>query len=161
MQRSTSSLRPQSQDQWAADPKPETCQGPRSFHRPRTVFCSSFTSGQNRQTNNRVTRYRIGQALIDSRLLYGLELTWTCVACRELVSILFPVFLIAYGLLPSTPAEAACAEACVLPFRNHVQAAICQKAAVYASATSGNHWAPLLVQGDRMANSRRQPSPSG
>ncbi|XP_062540726.1 uncharacterized protein LOC134208793 [Armigeres subalbatus] len=113
------------------------------------------TLSKKHRTNNRSTRLNVGQAIIDSRLLYGLELTCPCY--RNLISTLAPVFnnyvRTASGLLPSTPAEAACVDAGILPFRHRIQMAICRKAASFAAATSGEVRIPLLVEADRILRS--------
>ncbi|XP_065092047.1 uncharacterized protein LOC135712888 [Ochlerotatus camptorhynchus] len=69
------------------------------------------------RTNNRAVRFRVAQAIIDSRLLYGTELT--CINSEKQVEILGPTFnssiRIISGLLPSTPADSACVEAGLHP----------------------------------------------
>ncbi|XP_062556899.1 uncharacterized protein LOC134221728 [Armigeres subalbatus] len=113
------------------------------------------TLANKHRTNNGHTRLNIGRATIDSRLLYGLELTAS--ARRDLISVLSPVFnnyvRLASGLLPSTPAEAACVEAGIFPFRQRVLTAICRKAASYVAVTSGDYGIPLFDEADRILRS--------
>lgn len=65
------------------------------------------------RSNNRSTRFRVAQAIVDSKVLYGLEIT--CLSRQNLLEILSLIFngyvRTISGLLPSTPADAACAEA--------------------------------------------------
>lgn len=104
------------------------------------------------RSNNRAIRFRVAQAVIDSRLLYGLELT--CMAKEKLVSTLAPVFngyvRTISGLLPSTPALSACAEAGILPFHLRVDSTICRMAAAEASKTSGNERTFIIKQADQI-----------
>ncbi|XP_065084479.1 uncharacterized protein LOC135706755 [Ochlerotatus camptorhynchus] len=104
------------------------------------------------RTNNRAVRFRVAQAIIDSRLLYGTELT--CINSEKQVEILGPTFnssiRIISGLLPSTPADSACVEAGVLPFRYRIINATIFKAASFAAKTAGNGRIFLLDEGDRI-----------
>lgn len=54
------------------------------------------------------------------------------------------------GQLPCTPADAACTEAGILPFRHVISATICKKAAAFAEKTSGNERIFLLSEGCRI-----------
>ncbi|XP_065091910.1 uncharacterized protein LOC135712782 [Ochlerotatus camptorhynchus] len=89
------------------------------------------------RSNNREIRFRVARAIIDSRLLYGVELT--CLAAEKAVQILEPVYngyvRTVSGLLPSTPADAACVEAGILPFRLVYTAATATKAAAFLAKT--------------------------
>ncbi|XP_065094637.1 uncharacterized protein LOC135715166 [Ochlerotatus camptorhynchus] len=104
------------------------------------------------RTNNRAVRFRVAQAIIDSRLLYGTELT--CINSEKQVEILGPTFnssiRIISGLLPSTPADSACVEAGVLPFRYRIINATIFKAASFAAKTAGNGRIFLLDERDRI-----------
>ncbi|XP_065080666.1 uncharacterized protein LOC135703394 [Ochlerotatus camptorhynchus] len=97
------------------------------------------------RSNNREIRFRVARAIIDSRLLYGVELT--CLAAEKAVQILEPVYngyvRTVSGLLPSTPADAACVEAGILPFRLVYTAATATKAAAFLAKTSGNNLPPV------------------
>ncbi|XP_065076358.1 uncharacterized protein LOC135699961 [Ochlerotatus camptorhynchus] len=97
------------------------------------------------RSNNREIRFRVARAIIDSRLLYGVELT--CLAAEKVVQILEPVYngfvRTVSGLLPSTPADAACVEAGILPFRLVYTAATATKAAAFLAKTSGNNLPPV------------------
>ncbi|XP_062539135.1 uncharacterized protein LOC134207424 [Armigeres subalbatus] len=90
-----------------------------------------------RTRSDRATRIRVADAVITSRLVYGIEMT----SCNlpELIKNLAPVFnrSIPYisGLLPSTPADAACAEAGVLPFRYKATSALCTRTVGYLEKT--------------------------
>ncbi|XP_065089959.1 uncharacterized protein LOC135711146 [Ochlerotatus camptorhynchus] len=107
------------------------------------------------RSNNRAVRFRVSQAIIDSRLLYGTELT--CIASEKQEEILGPTFnsciRIISGLLPSTPADSACVEAGVLPFRYRIINATLYKAASFAAKTAGNGRVFLLDEGDRIMQS--------
>lgn len=104
------------------------------------------------RSNNRAIRFRVAHAIIDSRLVYGLELT--CIATGRLLQTLAPVYntyvRIISGQLPCTPADAACTEAGILPFRHVISATICKKAAAFAEKTSGNERIFLLSEGCRI-----------
>ncbi|XP_062538966.1 uncharacterized protein LOC134207261 [Armigeres subalbatus] len=82
-------------------------------------------------------------AIICSRLLYGIELS--ILNLDNLIILLGPTYnrtiRIVSGLLPSTPADVACAEAGVLPFRFQATAALCSRAIGHSERTkaSQNH----------------------
>ncbi|XP_062542563.1 uncharacterized protein LOC134210536 [Armigeres subalbatus] len=104
------------------------------------------------RSNNRRLRLQVARAVIDSRILYGTELT--CVAMENIIKTLNPVYntyvRTISGLLPSTPADAACTELGILPFRLHLHAAICRKAASITAKTAGEDKTFLLSLGDRL-----------
>ncbi|XP_062710824.1 uncharacterized protein LOC134288908 [Aedes albopictus] len=78
---------------------------------------------------DRSTHLRVANAVIGSRLTYGID--FTCRAQDQLIKALPPMHNRAIrtisGLLPSTPANAACAEAGVLPFRHKVALTTCNR----------------------------------
>ncbi|XP_062541869.1 uncharacterized protein LOC134209865 [Armigeres subalbatus] len=96
-----------------------------------------------RSRSDRSTRLRVANAIICSRLLYGIELS--SLNLDNLIALLGPTYnrtiRIVSGLLPSTPADVACAEAGVLPFRFQATASLCSKAIVHSERTkaSQNH----------------------
>ncbi|XP_058826787.1 uncharacterized protein LOC131686810 [Topomyia yanbarensis] len=89
---------------------------------------------------NRQSALNISQALIHSRLFYGLEIT----SCNweGLIDTLAPLYhgaiRSASNLLPSTPAEAACVETGVLPCRWAVAVAVLRRAMGFLEKTSGD-----------------------
>ncbi|XP_065093428.1 uncharacterized protein LOC135714089 [Ochlerotatus camptorhynchus] len=99
------------------------------------------------RTNNRAVRFRVAQAIIDSRLLYGTELT--CINSEKQVEILGPTFNSSIRIIPA-PADSACVEAGVLPFRYRIINATIFKAASFAAKTAGNGRIFLLDEGDRI-----------
>ncbi|XP_058837566.1 uncharacterized protein LOC131693622 [Topomyia yanbarensis] len=116
----------------------------------------------NRHTRcNRRTALNVSQALINSRIFYGLELT--CRNIDGLISILAPLYngavRLASGLLPSTPAEAACVEAGILPFRWEAAVAALKRALLYLEKTSGNDCSILNTARDIHANYTSEPLP--
>ncbi|XP_062557966.1 uncharacterized protein LOC134222835 [Armigeres subalbatus] len=96
-----------------------------------------------RSRSDRPTRLRVANAIICSRLLYGIELS--SLNLDNLIALLGPTYnrtiRIVSGLLPSTPADVACAEADVLPFRFQATAALCSRAISHSERTkkSRNH----------------------
>ncbi|XP_062540727.1 uncharacterized protein LOC134208794 [Armigeres subalbatus] len=90
-----------------------------------------------RTRNDRALRLRVADAVITSRLLYGLELT--SLNLPEITRSLAPVYnravRLVSGHLPSTPADIACAEAGVLPFRYKVTAILSSKTVGYLEKT--------------------------
>lgn len=54
------------------------------------------------------------------------------------------------GLLPSTPADAACAEAGLIPFRHRISIALCTKAAAFIAKTTGDDRIYLLEEACRV-----------
>ncbi|XP_058828599.1 uncharacterized protein LOC131688411 [Topomyia yanbarensis] len=88
----------------------------------------------------RRTALNISQALIHSRLFYGLEIT--SLNWKGLVDILSPLYHRAVrlpsNLLPSTPAEAACVETGVLPCRWALAVAVLKRAVGFLEKTSGD-----------------------
>lgn len=109
-----------------------------------------------RTRSDRRSRLRIADAIICSRLLYGVDIT--CRASDELVSILSPTYHNAIrtisGLLPSTPAKAACVEAGVMPFIYKVATTIGTKAVSFLERNKGDGSpAFLATEADRILNS--------
>lgn len=102
------------------------------------------------RSNNRNIRFRVAHAIVDSRLTYGLELT--CIARERLITTLAPLYhgyiRIISGLLPSTPADSACTEAGLLPFRFFISAVICKKTAAIIEKTIGDDRICLLTEGN-------------
>lgn len=101
-------------------------------------------------SNNRRILYRVAAAVIDSRLLYGLEMT--CLSSDALINSLAPIYnryvrTISH-LLPSTPADTTCVEAGLLPFRFRITVALCCKAATFAERTAGSFRTRLLEEAD-------------
>ncbi|XP_062557990.1 uncharacterized protein LOC134222860 [Armigeres subalbatus] len=93
-----------------------------------------------RSRSDRPTRLRVANAIICSRLLYGIELS--SLNLDNLIALLGPTYnRIVSGLLPSTLADVACAEAGVLPFRFQATAALCSRAIGHSERTkaSQNH----------------------
>lgn len=93
-----------------------------------------------RHTNaNRRTIINVGNAILTSRLCYGIELT--CRNPDSFKSILAPVYndMIrnASGLLPSSPALPSCIEAGVLPFDAVVAKTAARRIVGYAEKTTG------------------------
>ncbi|XP_058816900.1 uncharacterized protein LOC131680197 [Topomyia yanbarensis] len=91
-------------------------------------------------TWNRKTALNVGGALIHSKIYYGLEITshnWD-----GFMTVLAPLYnstiRLASNLLPSTPAEAACVEAGMLPFRWAAANIMIRCALRYLERTSGN-----------------------
>ncbi|XP_058816671.1 uncharacterized protein LOC131679945 [Topomyia yanbarensis] len=88
---------------------------------------------------NRYTALNISQALVHSKIFYGVELT--CCNTEGLTNILGPLYhgtiRAASGLLPSTPAEAACMEAGILPLRWAAALTIARRALAFLERTSG------------------------
>ncbi|XP_058816376.1 uncharacterized protein LOC131679660 [Topomyia yanbarensis] len=87
---------------------------------------------------NRRTALNINQALLHSRLFYGLEIT----SLNWEGSVLSPLYhgavRLASNLLPSTPAEAACVETGVLPCRWALAVAVLKGAVGFLEKTSGD-----------------------
>lgn len=109
-----------------------------------------------RTRSDRRSRLRVADAIICSRLLYGVEIT--CRASNELIDILSPTYNNAIraisGLLPSTPAKATCVEAGVMPFIYKVAIAIGSKAVSFLERTEGDGSpAFLATEADRILNS--------
>lgn len=87
--------------------------------------------------NDRSIRKRVANAIVCSRLFYGIEIT--CRAFDQLVQQLEPIYnntirSIA-GLLPSTPANAVVVESGVLPFRYKTAIAVCNRAISFLEHT--------------------------
>ncbi|XP_062539081.1 uncharacterized protein LOC134207372 [Armigeres subalbatus] len=100
-----------------------------------------------RTRSDRRTRLRVADAVISSRLLYGLEATSG--NFDELILSLAPVYnrsiRLVSGHLPSTPADIACAEAGVLPFRHKATLALCSRSISYLERTTNNSAPCCLV----------------
>ncbi|XP_058817848.1 uncharacterized protein LOC131681154 [Topomyia yanbarensis] len=88
---------------------------------------------------NRKTALNVSQALIHSKIFYGLELT--CRNWEGLATTLAPVYhgavRFASNLLPSTPAEAACMEAGILPCRWAIAINVVKRALSFLEKTTG------------------------
>lgn len=93
-------------------------------------------SGKRSRSDRNILK-RVTDAVVCSRLLYGIEIT--CRALNELIKYLAPIYnkCIRYlsGLLPSTPALSACAESGVLPFRYKAVLALCKRTISYLERT--------------------------
>lgn len=80
---------------------------------------------------------KISSAIIDSKLFYGVELT--CRSSDTLANMLAPIYNNAIrtvsGLLPSTPADAACIEIGSLPFFYKLAVAVVSKAVSFLETT--------------------------
>ncbi|XP_058817337.1 uncharacterized protein LOC131680640 [Topomyia yanbarensis] len=96
--------------------------------------------------NNRRAALNVVRSLIHSRIFYGIEMT--CRNLDGLSDILGPLYhgavRLASGLLPSTPAEAACVEAGVLPCRWETARVAFRRALSFLEKTSGDE-CPLLT----------------
>ncbi|XP_058817533.1 uncharacterized protein LOC131680839 [Topomyia yanbarensis] len=96
--------------------------------------------------NIRRAALNVGRSLIHSRIFYGIEMTSRNL--DGLSDILGPLIhgavRLAAGLLPSTPAEAACAEAGVLPCRWETARVAFRRALGFLEKTSGDE-CPLLT----------------
>ncbi|XP_062714476.1 uncharacterized protein LOC134291132 [Aedes albopictus] len=95
------------------------------------------TLSKQHASNNRNIRLRISSAIVESKLFYGTELT--CRSSETLTNTLAPVYnnaiRIVSGLLPSTPADAACIEVGSLPFFYKLAAAVSRKAVGFLENT--------------------------
>lgn len=93
-----------------------------------------------RTRSDRITRFRVADAIIASRILYGIELTGR--ASDELLRILEPTFnktiRIISGLLPSTPAPAACSEMGILLLEFKLALTLCNRAISFLKRTKAN-----------------------
>lgn len=96
------------------------------------------TLSRRHNTSNRDVRLRVAAAIIDSRLLYGIELS--CTTTDAMVTSLAPVYhqsiRIASGLLPSTPSDAVCAETGRLPFTYLITETVCKRAISFLEKTT-------------------------
>ncbi|XP_055622537.1 uncharacterized protein LOC129766106 [Toxorhynchites rutilus septentrionalis] len=107
-----------------------------------------------RHTNsNRTTRMNVCNAIVNSRLSYGLELT--VLGIQTLLDKIDPTYNRAIrttsGLLPSTPADAACAESGILPFRFYIRKTLCHRAIGFLNKTEGSNGEGfLLVEANRL-----------
>ncbi|XP_055615289.1 uncharacterized protein LOC129761577 [Toxorhynchites rutilus septentrionalis] len=102
---------------------------------------------------NRDVRMNVCNAFVNSRLTYGLELT--ILGIRTLLDKFAPTYHRAIrttsGLLPSTPADAACAEGGKLPFRFYIKNTICHRLIGFANRTAGSDREGfLLVEANRL-----------
>lgn len=106
-----------------------------------------------RTRSDRATHLRVADAIIGSRITYGIELT--CRAQDRLIRTLAPIHNRAIrtisGLLPSTPADAACAEAGVLPFRHKVALTTCDRAIGFLEKTRENGQGCFLAEQANLA----------
>ncbi|XP_062542567.1 uncharacterized protein LOC134210539 [Armigeres subalbatus] len=116
-----------------------------------------------RTRSDRGLRLRVADAVITSRLLYGLELT--SVNLPEITRSLAPVYnravRLVSGHLPSTPADIACAEAGVIPFRHKVTASLSTKTVSFLEKTkASNSTCHLLGRADEAFHrTTQQPLP--
>lgn len=92
-----------------------------------------------RTRSERTTRKRVAEAVVNSRLLYGIEISGR--SFDDLVKTLSPTYnncvRALSGLLPSTPAVSACVEAGILPFQYKATMALCCRAVGYLERTVG------------------------
>lgn len=104
------------------------------------------------QRCNRQTILRVAEAIIDSRLIFGIELTG--IAYEKITASFAPIhnnaIRIASGLLPGTPADAACAESGCLPFRFKIQKTLINRAVSHLTRTTGNYLNTLDRTGQRL-----------
>lgn len=95
------------------------------------------TISRNRTRSDRSSRFRVANAILNSRIFFGLELT--CIASEELLKRMGPIYhgaiRIISGLLPSTPATSACVEAGMLPLEYCMAVEIGCKAVSFAEKT--------------------------
>ncbi|XP_062703669.1 uncharacterized protein LOC134286112 [Aedes albopictus] len=103
------------------------------------------------RSSNRDVLLRILKAIVNSRLFYGIEIFG--LAGNSLIDRLAPTYNQAIrtiaGLLPSTPADAACVELGVLPFRYQVTETLCCRTIGYLEKTTGNQEVFLLREANR------------
>ncbi|XP_058448987.1 uncharacterized protein LOC131428946 [Malaya genurostris] len=89
---------------------------------------------------NRNTAINISNAIINSRLFYGVEIT--CLNRHGTRKVIEPTYnrsiRIASNLLPSTPADSACMEAGVLPFRLKEAVTTYRRITGFIEKSSGN-----------------------
>lgn len=105
------------------------------------------------QHANRNTRLKIGNVIINSRLIYGLEITF--LNYKQLIKRLEPIYQrmirISSGLLPCTPGLAACAESGQLPFEKYITKMICYRAICLHEKTTGTREEDfLLIEANRL-----------
>lgn len=108
------------------------------------------------RTNNRGVLLKATAAIIWSHLTYGLELFGF--KLDNAIDTLGPLYnrsiRTACGLLPSTPADAACVEAGLLPFRYYLTDMLCRRAIGLDEKASGRTKVCLLEEGRRAFRSR-------
>ena len=92
-----------------------------------------------RTRSERATCKRVADAVVNSRLLYGIEISGR--SFDDLIKILSPTYnncvRILSGLLPSTPATSACVEAGIHPFRHKATMTLCCREIGYLERTRG------------------------
>lgn len=108
------------------------------------------------RTNNRNVLLKAAAAIVWSHLAYGLELFGHNL--DDAIESLGPVYnrsiRTACGLLPSTPADAACAEAGLLPFGYYITDMLCRRAIGLDAKTTGRTKVCLLQEGIRAFRSK-------
>lgn len=101
-----------------------------------------------RTRSERTTRKRVADAVVNSRLFYGIEISSR--SFDDLVKTLSPIYnncvRVLSGLLPSTPADSACVEAGILPFRYKATMTLCCRAISYLERTSGREQDCFLTE---------------
>ncbi|XP_058839180.1 uncharacterized protein LOC131694718 [Topomyia yanbarensis] len=110
---------------------------------------------------NRTTLLDISRVLIQSKIYYGLELT--CCNWEDMVKTLSPLYhgaiRFASNLLPSTPAEAACMEAGILPFKWATAVATLRQALRFLEKTTGTDCALLRTAEEIHSSFTNSPLP--
>lgn len=108
------------------------------------------------RTNNRNVLLKAAAAIVWSHLTYGLELFGTNL--DNAIDALGPLYnksiRTACGLLPSTPADAACVEAGLLPFRYYLTDMLCRRAVGLDEKADGRTKVCLLEEGNRAFRSK-------
>lgn len=104
----------------------------------RINFLKTISSKRTR--SDRISRLRVADAVINSRIFYGIEIT--CRSFEQLVQNMGPTYNEAIraisGLLPSTPAIAACIEIGTLPLLHRTAIAAGSRAVSYLERTRGD-----------------------
>lgn len=121
------------------------CKGVRANCRSRLISLRSLSRPYH--SNNWNIRLRIDAVIIESRLLYGLKITY--LAMNNVINVLPAIFnryiRIVTGLHPSSPADAAFVEAGLLPFRFLVIVNLSTKAAVIAETYICSYSHPTVM----------------
>lgn len=101
---------------------------------------------------NRNTVLRVVEAIIVSRLTFGSEIF--CTEIERVTTAMAPIYnqaiRAASGLLPSTPADAACAEGGVLPLRFILAKTICSRAVNYLEKKGNSQTIILKETAERL-----------
>lgn len=102
--------------------------------------------------SNRHVLQRVANALICSKLLYGIEITYS--GFENLIQILGPVYnssiRMTSGLLPSSPTLSSCVEAGHLPFDLTIATAIATRAVRLAEKAGLNKFKELLTSAQNL-----------